>query len=428
MDANLIWVLTGCALIGAGASLVGNFAFLRKRSLIGDAVAHALLPGVVLSFILFNEKSMWALFPGALIAGWISLLTIDGITRHSKIKADAAIAIVLSVFFAIGIVLLTRVQQSAVGNQSGLDSFLFGKAAAMMPGDLYLFAVVDLLLVLAVWALYPYLKLFSFDRDFASAIGLPVRTLSFVLSTLTVMAVAAGIQAVGVVLMAALIITPAAAGRFLAQRLSRMIFISVSIGTAAAISGVMISYTAPSMPTGPWIVIVLSIAAMAVFVFAPERGIYPRRRTLVRHQKKMMDENVLKLLYNFTEKSGGDRFPVSDITAARQFEALPLERSIKRLEDGGLISTDAFNESKRGVSLTSKGMNEAKRVVRLHRLWELYLNTRMNMAGDHVHHNAEAIEHIITPELETALIKELGYPKVDPHASAIPGIPERPKQ
>lgn len=421
MYTTLIWVLLGCALIGAGASLVGNFAFLRKRSLIGDAVAHALLPGVVLSFILFEEKSLWLLFPGALIAGWLSLLTIDGITRFSKLKADTAIAIVLSVFFAIGIVLLTYVQQSEVGNQSGLDAFLFGKAAAMMPSDLYLFLAVDGLLLLTVWVFYPYLKLYTFDPAFAHSIGLPTRTISFVLSTLTVLAVAAGIQSVGVVLMSALIITPAAAGRFLAHRLSWMMGISVAIGISAAVVGVLISYSAPSMPTGPWIVIVLSAVAVAIFIFAPNRGMYARWLVRARHEKKIGDENVLKLLYHFSERGEEDAVPVSALTHARQFEAQALERSVRRLLDLGLIDKCA-----KGLTLTKSGRQEAQRVVRLHRLWELYLNTRMNLASDHVHHDAEAIEHIITPELEKALIEELDYPTLDPHLSEIPGIQKLP--
>lgn len=273
--ANFIWVIAGCALIGAGASLAGNFAFLRKRSLIGDAVAHALLPGVVVGYLISGEKSLWMLFPGALVAGWLSLLAIDGITAFSKLKSDTAIASVLSVFFAAGIVLLTYVQQMPEGNHAGLDAFLFGKAAAMLPADLYLFAAVDAVLVGVIWLLYPYLKLFCFDPDFAASAGLPMRALSFILSTLTVLAVAAGIQAVGVVLMAALLITPAAAGRYLSKRLSGMIAVSVVLGTLSAVLGTAISYSAPAMPTGPWIVVVVTFFAVLAFLFAPNKGLFP---------------------------------------------------------------------------------------------------------------------------------------------------------
>ena len=272
MSVNLIWVIIGCALIGGGASLVGTFAFLRKQSLVGDAVAHSLLPGVALSFLIFEEKNLWVLFPGALIAGWISLVTIDIIRNKSKLKSDSAIAIVLSVFFAVGIVLLTHIQQGEYGNQSGLDSFLFGKAAAMLPRDIYLFILVDTILILTIVLFYPYLKLYSFDRDFAITAGLPAKWLEFVLSTLTVLAVASGIQAVGVVLMAALIITPAAAARFYTKRLSHMLFLALAFGMVSAVGGVLVSYTAPSMPTGPWIVVILSLMAIFTFLMAPKKA------------------------------------------------------------------------------------------------------------------------------------------------------------
>lgn len=414
---NFIWVIAGCALIGAGASLVGTFAFLRKKSLVGDAVAHALLPGVVLAFMLFGQKSLWVLFPGALVAGWLSLLSIEAITTYSRIKSDTAIAIVLSVFFAIGIVLLTHIQQGQYGNQSGLDAFLFGKAAAMLPRDIYLFFAVDAIIIFLVLLFYPYFKLYSFDPEYASSVGLPVNWLSFLLSTLTVLAVATGIQAVGVVLMAALIITPAAAARFLAGRLSHMLGWALFFGMTGAVGGVLISYAAPSMPTGPWIVVLLSIMAILTFIFAPGKGLYNRYLIRSGHQKKITDENIVKALYHLADREGKKQVSITELTASRRFEGSKLETALKRL-----IKNNLIQKNEKSIELTDKGFDEGARVVRLHRLWELYLNVRMNIAEDHVHHDAEAIEHIITPKLEAELIKELNYPQTDPHASEIPGI------
>lgn len=417
MSANLIWVIIGCALIGGGASLVGTFAFLRKQSLVGDAVAHSLLPGVALSFLIFEEKNLWILFPGALVAGWISLLSIDVIRNRSKIKSDTAIAIVLSVFFAIGIVLLTHIQQGGYGNQSGLDSFLFGKAAAMLPRDIYLFVLIDVILIVAIIIYYPFLKLYAFDSDFAKGVGLPAKWLEFLLSTLTVLAVASGIQAVGVVLMAALIITPAAAARFYTKRLSRMLFLALIFGMVSAVGGVLISYTAPSMPTGPWIVVILSLIAVFTFLMAPKKGIWHRNAMRRRHVAKMNAENVLKLFYIFQKEKKQDYLTLPELSAARHFDSYQLQRALKRLEKQDYITGDSTR-----MRLTESGLTEAMRIVRLHRLWELYLNERMNMPEDHVHHAADAIEHIITPEIEEALLKELGYPTIDPHESLIPGV------
>jgi len=417
LDINLIWVLAGCALIGAGSSVVGVFTFLRKESLVGDAVAHSLLPGVVLAFMLFQLKSIWILFPGALIAGWLSLLSISGITQYSKIKPDTAIAIVLSVFFAVGIVLLTNVQQGTYGNQAGLDTFIFGKAASMLPSEINLFILVDLILIGTIFLFYPYLKLFVFDPEFSRAIGLPVRLLNFLLSTLTVLAVATGIQAVGVVLMAALIITPAAAARFFTNSLKALIFIAVLIGVISSVCGVMISYTAPSMPTGPWIVMVLSLVAVFSFIFSPKKGILSRYLLRKRHLVKMTDENVLKAMYHITNQSHKRAVGITVLSEARRFDGQQLGASLKRL-----LKSNEIQRENADIALTEKGNERAARVVRLHRLWELYLNKRMNIAEDHVHNDAEAIEHIITPELEAELVKDLGYPESDPHHSEIPGI------
>ncbi len=417
MDSNLIWVLIGCALIGAGASIVGTFSYLRKEALAGDAIAHALLPGVALAFLLTEEKKLYVLFPGAIIAGLVSMWAIQMIKKYSKIKSDTAIALVLSVFFATGVVLLTHIQQGDYGNQSGLDAFLFGKAASMLPRDIYLFVTVDLIIVGLVALFYPYLKLYAFDQEFAESTGLPIRLLRFGLSVLTVLAIASGIQAVGVVLMAALIITPAATARFLSARMHHMLAIAVVIGVLSAIIGVYISYLTPSMPTGPWIVVVLSFFALSTFAFAPKKGIVHRHFRRIAHQRKIMDENVVKHLYHMSGSEKGIGLGV--LSAERQWGGKQLEGAIKRLVSGGLIFADQGK-----VGLTDDGQREGARIVRLHRLWELYLSERMNIAEDHVHHDAEAIEHIITPELEQALLKELDYPEMDPHSSEIPGVKE----
>lgn len=417
MSVNLIWVIIGCALIGGGASVVGSFAYLRKQSLVGDAIAHSLLPGVALSFLIFEEKNLWVLFPGALIAGWLSLISIDVIVNKSKIKSDTAIAIVLSVFFAVGIVLLTHIQQGEYGNQSGLESFLFGKAASMLPRDIYLFVMVDIILILAIVIYYPFLKLYTFDPDFAKGVGLPAKWLEFLLATLTVLAVASGIQAVGVVLMAALIITPAATARFYTKRLSHMLFLALGFGMVSAVGGVLISYSAPSMPTGPWIVVILSFFAIFTFLMAPRKGIIHRNLMRKQHVAKMNRENVLKLFYILQQEQNHDYVTLPELSSARHFDSHHLERALKKLEHKHFIIKNSS-----GMSLTDSGLKEAMRVVRLHRLWELYLNVRMNIPQDHVHHAADAIEHIITPEIEEALLKELGYPTIDPHESHIPGV------
>jgi manganese/zinc/iron transport system permease protein len=287
----------------------------------------------------------------------------------------------------------------------------------MLPSEINLFILVDLILIGAILLFYPYLKLFVFDPEFSKATGMPVGLLNFLLSTLTVLAVATGIQAVGVVLMAALIITPAAAARFLTNSLRSLIAMAILIGVLCSVSGVLISYTAPSMPTGPWIVMVLSVVAVGSFVLAPKKGILSKYFLRKRHLVKITDENVLKALYHLTKELNTESVGISTLSEARRFEGQQLGEALVRLQ-----KTDEISRENSEISLTRKGKERASRVVRLHRLWELYLNKRMNIAEDHVHHDAEAIEHIITPELEAELVKDLGYPESDPHHSEIPGI------
>jgi manganese/zinc/iron transport system permease protein len=416
-DPSIVAVVLGSVLLTASSAVVGTFTFLKKKALVGDAVAHAVLPGICLAFLLAGNKNPVFLVIGAFITGWLSLVIMDFITKHSKIKEDTAIALILSVFFGIGILMLTYIQQTGNAAQAGLQSFLFGKAAALVGKDLVVFGTVAVALIVTVIIFYKELKLIAFDENFASTIGLPVNSINLLLTTLTVLAVVTGIQAVGVVLMAAMLVTPAAAARFWTDDILKMIFIAAGLGALSGISGAYISYTAPTMPTGPWIVMIISAIALLSFFVAPQRGIIAR--TLQQHQlqRVIMDENLLKELYHIGEKDNNNfaERSIEELIAERYFPIGLLKASLRRLKRKGLV------EKKDGRwKFTEEGWYKGKRVVRLHRLWELYLSTYLKIAPDHVHEDAETIEHVITPELEVELEKMLQFPDKDPHDSKIP--------
>jgi manganese/zinc/iron transport system permease protein len=416
-DPNVRYVVIGSILITASSAIVGTFTFLKKKALVGDAVAHAVLPGVCLSFIIYGEKNPLVLIIGAFITGWLALALIDIISSKSKIKEDTAIGLILSVFFGIGIFLLTIIQKSGNAAQSGLDQFLFGKAASLVGDDVITFGIVAVLLVVVVYVLFKELTLISFDPDFAATIGLPIKTLELILTTLTVLAVVVGIQAVGVVLMAAMLITPAAAARFWTDKIQIMIWLAAIFGAFSGISGAYISYIAPSMPTGPWIVIVISTIAFFSFFFAPKRGIINRMSRQSSIKKHIIDENILKALYQLgeEEKNFFDERTIENILSKRTFYKKSLLIGLKRLKKEGYLKY-----SDRLWSFTQEGKTKGQRVVKLHRLWELYLTQYLRIAPDHVHDDAETIEHVLTPELEARLEKLLDYPTVDPHESEIP--------
>lgn len=416
-DPNVRYVVIGSLLLTSSSAIVGSFTFLKKKALVGDAVAHAVLPGICLSFMLYGEKNPFILIIGAFITGWISLVLIDIITAKSKIKEDTAIGLILSVFFGIGIFMLTIIQKSGNASQTGLDQFLFGKAASLVGNDLIAFAVIAVILIASVWFFFKELTLLAFDEDFGATIGLPVRAIELLLTTLTVLAVVVGIQAVGVVLMAAMLITPAAAARFWTENIRTMIWLAAIFGAFSGLVGAYISYVAPSMPTGPWIVVVVSTIAFISFFLAPRRGIFYRLHTQRKIRIQINDENILKALYQLgeEEKDFYEKRTIEEILSKRKFIPQALKKGLKRLKREGYLK----NEN--GYwSFTRAGKHKGQRTVKLHRLWELYLTEYLRIAPDHVHDDADTIEHILTPELEARLEKLLNYPKVDPHQSEIP--------
>lgn len=416
-DPNIRYVVIGSVLLAASAAIVGTFTFLKKKALVGDAVAHSVLPGICVAFLLTETKNPFFLIPGAFLSGWLSLVLLDYIVANSKIKEDTAIGLVLSVFFGIGILLLTVIQHSGMSNQSGLDSFLFGKAAALVGSDLVVFSSIAVILMAVVMLFYKELTLIAFDINFASAIGFPVKAIELVLTTLTVLAVVVGIQAVGVVLMAAMLITPAAAARFWTDKLRVMLVLAAIFGAISGIIGAYISYIAPAMPTGPWIVMAISFIAIGSFFFAPKKGIFFRALLQKRYRRQMLEENILKLIFRIGEENHdlNKGIIARELQKYKRFPDRELQKGLNRLHNQGFLE-------KKGQlwTFTTAGKNKGQRVVKLHRLWEVYLTQYLHIAPDHVHEDAETIEHIITPEIEKELEAKLNFPKLDPHQSHIP--------
>ncbi|CAH1201600.1 Manganese transport system membrane protein MntC [Paenibacillus sp. JJ-223] len=276
-DPNTRWILLGCMLLGFSSGIIGSFTFLRRQSLMGDTLAHAALPGICIAFMLAETKSVGLFLVGALVAGIMATFGITCITRYSRIKQETAMGIVLSVFFGIGIVMLTRIQHGASGSQSGLDKYLFGQAASMVQTDVYVMGGVCLILLLASVAWFKEFKLVSFDPGFARGMGLPVGMLEHLILLLTVIAVVAGIQAVGVVLVAALLVTPAAAARCWTDSLALMVLLAGLFGALSGAAGTLFSTMVPNLPTGPVTVLAATVIFAGSALLAPRRGLLARR-------------------------------------------------------------------------------------------------------------------------------------------------------
>jgi len=406
----------GTTLLAASSSVVGAFSYLKGQSLVGDAIAHALLPGVVLAFILGGIRNSSFLILGALISGLLAHYGIGYIENKTKLKSDTAVSLVLSTFFGFGIMLMSYIQRTGQGQQAGLERFLLGKAAAITMQDIYIFSVLALALIIGVGLFFKGFQLMAFNEDFAHAIGLPMPLIRFTFTVLTVLAITIGIQTVGVVLMAALLITPSAAARVWTNSLPAMLVLTASFAGVAAVIGTYISSVLPKMPTGPWVVLVLAFFGFSSLLFAPKRGWFSKQRRAKANQRKTIRENVLKLLFQQEEQRGLPTvLSIEEIQGIRTMRLNRLTSTLKDLKNRLLIIDHGGS-----YGLTELGRGEGRRVVRLHRLWELYLTERLGMAADHIHPQAETMEHVITPEIEELLVKELGNPEVDPHQSPIP--------
>ncbi|HXV77480.1 MAG TPA: iron chelate uptake ABC transporter family permease subunit [Candidatus Polarisedimenticolaceae bacterium] len=411
-------VLAGATLLGTTGGVLGCFALLRRQSLLGDALAHAALPGVCTAYLLTYSKQPLPLFAGALVAGLLGAWTIVVITRRSRIKEDTAIGIVLSVFFGIGILLLTYIQRLPTGNQSGLDRLLFGQAATLLERDVLQMTLLAGAVLLVVGLLFKEFKLLCFDREFAASSGLPTRRLELLLTTLLVVVVVVGLQTVGVVLIVATLITPAAAARQWTERLGVMLLLAGAIGGTAGAGGAMLSATVADLPTGPVIVLCASSVLVVSLLLAPRRGLVWATIDEHRVARRIRRENLLKDLYTWIERHGGawsQRVPASFVMGLRGDSGRRIGRTARRLAASGSI-----DYAPGWLSLTDRGLRDAERVVRKHRLWELYLTRRLELASDHVHRDADTMEHALTDEAVAKLEQVLGHPTRDPHGRPIP--------
>lgn len=284
-DYTLRNVALGSAILGIVGGVLGSFALLRRQGLVGDALAHAALPGICLAFMLTGARTPIVLMLGAAISGWIGTLLILRIVRDTRLSEDTALGVILTVFFGLGIVLLTQIQHSDNANQAGLDHYLFGQAATLVGEDVRTMAVVGGIALAIVGLLFKEMKLLAFDPEFAASIGFPTDRLSILLTSSIVLAVVIGLQTVGVVLMAAMLVGPAAAARQWTNRLGVMVVLAGVFGAAAGVTGAMISVSARQIPTGPMIVLCVTALVIISLLFAPERGIVwdsLRRRALSR--------------------------------------------------------------------------------------------------------------------------------------------------
>ena len=412
-------VLLGTSLLGCVAGMVGCLAVLRRRSLMGDMVAHAAMPGLCVAYLVAyhvgigRDHSMYFMIMmlGAGISGLIGSALVTFLCRWTRTRQDAAIGIVLSTFFGAFVVLLSYISYLPGAQVAGIDQYIFGQAATLLTADVWMIGAVLIVSTVALTLFYKELKTYSFDADFAHSLGWPNLLIDLGMMGALCLVTVVGLPLVGI-LMAGMIIIPCAAARFWTNRFGPLLVASGIIGAATGICATIVSanyltawfgfdplqfgYNNKSLPTGP--VIILSGTTIFLFsvLFAPRRGVAARLFSILRLRAKIATENLLRSLFELSE----DQLPACpeiSLTAIQQHRTWSrgqLAWAIRRATWRGLAK-------RRGdqILLTPSGLQQAVAVTRIHRLWELFLISGASIAPDHVDRDADSIEHVLTSEI-----------------------------
>lgn len=350
-------VAVGSMLLGIISGVLGSFAVIRKESLLGDAVSHAALPGIAIAFLLTLTKKTEILLLGALISGLLATLIIVTIDKYSKVKFDSALALVLSVFFGSGMVLLTYIQKIPSSNQAGLEKFIFGQASTLLKRDINIMIILGLILLFTVILFWKEFKLVSFDAEFANTMGFSTKKITAVLFLLIVTTIIIGIQTVGVILMSAMLISPAVAARQWTDKLSIMVVLSAVFGAVSGVIGTLLSSTIEKLPTGPTIVIVISAIVLSSLIFAPNRGLIWNYFRQKKNRRKINERKLLMSLYKLALNHDDidhshDIYIIKPKVKNDKISKKNAVNKLKALEARGLVKSNQLNK----WAITKKGL------------------------------------------------------------------------
>nr|WP_321229527.1 metal ABC transporter permease [uncultured Psychroserpens sp.] len=300
-DYTLRTITLGTAILGAVTGMLGSFAVLRKQSLLGDAISHAALPGIAISFLITGSKDSNTLLLGALVSGLIGTFWIRGIITKTHLKSDTALGLILSLFFGFGMLLLTFIQKQPNANQAGLDKYLFGQAATLVESDVWMMAIVTGICLFVLLLFWKEFKILLFDKDYAKTLGFNTKAIDILITSFIVLAIVLGLQTVGVVLMSAMLLAPAAAARQWTNSLGTMVFLAAIFGAFSGVFGTAISASQNNLSTGPVIVLVASFFVLISFIFSPSRGLLFKKIRFIKNRRDLELHKTLAFMYHIAE-------------------------------------------------------------------------------------------------------------------------------
>lgn len=420
--------IVGAILMCFTSALVGVICILKKKSLLGEALSHATYPGVVISaviaqglFPLSKGVVSVAILVGAFLFSIIGLFAVEYMEKKQRVDSDVALCFVLSTFLGLGILLVSKIQITHALVYQQIQIFLYGQIATLLKIHLWIYGILALVTCLVIYVLFKGIKITIFDRNYAKSIGIPSKSIDIACFMIIIWAIVIGIRSVGIIMMSGMLIIPATTARQYTNRLSTLFILSGIFGIVSALIGSIVSLQpllikasgkSLYMPTGPLIVLVASTLCLLSLLFAPSRGLIFRKIRILRFNYKCLLENVIKRIWQLQTEGP---VPLKEIRRCFSYFPFLFTISLYRLQRRHWIT------KKNGkIMLTEEGMAHARYIVRLHRLWEAYLFSCLDVDIKKVHASAEEMEHILTQELEADLTDLLKNPKLDPHYQAIP--------
>lgn len=400
--------LAASVMVGLMCGTLGCFIVLRNMAMFGDALSHAILPGIVVAFVIAGGYTALGFFLGSVGAGLLTAVAITWLQQRVATKNDAAIGIVFTTMFALGVMGISWLSKNEHAHID-LKDFLFGNVLGVSDTDLWLTGLICAYVLASVWVFYRLLFATTFQAVIARTMGINVRLVHYFLMLLLSFAVVAALQTVGVILVVAMLITPAATGLLLSRRLPVVIALAAGAGVVAAVVGLLVAFAFSTTPGPAMAVVASSIYAVAV-LFAPERGLVFRYFRSRRRTRVVELEDVLKQGLRL-ERAG--ELSVDALAERTVLPAKTVRHRLKTLRHRGLATA-------RPLAFTAEGRAEGDRLVRAHRLYETFLVDKLGLTEDQIHDEAERYEHLLTADMLDEMDRELGYPELDPHGSPIP--------
>lgn len=332
--------------------MLGSFAVLRKQSLLGDAISHAALPGIAIAFLITGAKDSNILLLGALVSGLIGTFWIRGIISKTHLKSDTALGLILSLFFGFGMLLLTFIQKQPNANQAGLDKYLFGQAATLVESDVWLMTIVTSICLFVLLLFWKEFKILLFDADYTKTLGFNTKFIDILITTFIVLAIVLGLQTVGVVLMSAMLLAPAAAARQWTNSLGIMVILAATFGAFSGVFGTAISASQNNLSTGPVIVIVAGVFVFISFIFSPSRGLLFKQIRFIKNRRDLKLHKTLAFMYRIAETHEDISHPHT-VKILNNFQGFT-KGTLQKLADKNYVTLKGSN-----WSLTEEGFKTA---------------------------------------------------------------------